>query len=653
MKKAILLLALIAIYSCVKVQKERKAKHYKKLHDVKKLNKRQFKKWQKNLLTQVVEKEEIPNSYWEIAKKVNSLKTTWKATSYKRDYKPLLGAILDGLEKLPEKKFKKISLNLPDEYDPRTVYPKCESLKEVRDQANCGSDWAFGATEAMTDRICIASGQTDQRRISAQNLLTCCSTCGLGCDGGYGANAWKYWKDTGITTGGSYGDKKTCQPYFLPPCDHHIQGSHGECPATVETPSCVTNCNAGNGANYASDLIKGSSAYSISGEENIMQEIYDNGPVEATFTVYEDFVTYSSGIYQHIAGSSLGGHSVKILGWGVESGVKYWLCVNSWNDEWGDGGFFKIKRGSNECGIESNVNAGEYTPEDLTDIFNSGPYQVKTTDVASGDSGAPRQFRIYEPTGISGKVPVIHFLHGFQLKYTYYDDLLTHLSSHGFLVVSGQSEHKLIGGDTSIKEAEKVVTFINWLKENLASKVSVTPDFDNFGVTGHSRGGKVTNRILNSYPDIAKGFFGVDPVDSAPPMSGSSDPPSLDDPVKFTGESMFVGTEKGPSGISACAPSGDNSVHFFSAFPSISHHIIGAGVGHMDMIDSSDMSACGLVCSVCAGSGDSKVNANFISYTGGLMAAFFSSTLKGMSKYEALLNDGSKHPFKTTLVEFK
>jgi cathepsin B len=653
MKRAILLLTLIAIYSCVKVQKERKVSRYKKLFEIKKLNKRQFKKWQKNLLNQVVGKEEIENSYEEIAKKVNKLNSTWKATIYKKNYKPLLGSILDGLENLPEKKFKNKNFQLPDEYDPRIIYPKCESLKEVRDQANCGADWAFGAVEAMSDRVCIASGQTDQRRVSAQNLLTCCSTCGFGCDGGYGANAWKYWKDIGITTGGLYGEKNTCQPYFLPPCDHNIKGSYGECPETVETPTCITNCNDGNGADYASNLIKGSSAYSVSGEANIMQEIYENGPVEATFTVYEDFVTYSSGIYQHVTGSTIGGHSIKILGWGVEDGVKYWICANSWNSEWGDGGFFKIKKGSNECGIESNANAGEYIPEDLTDIFESGPYQVKTTDVASGDSSAPRQFRIYEPTGISGKVPVIHFLHGFQLKFSYYDDLLTQLSSHGFLVISGQSEHKLIGGDTTYKEAEKVLTFINWLKENLASKVSVVPDFDNLGVSGHSRGGKVTNRILNSYPNIAKSFFGVDPVDSAPPMSGSTDPPSLNDPVQFKGESMFVGTEKGPSGISACAPSGDNSNHFYSSFPSISHHIIGAGVGHMDMIDSADLSACGLVCSVCAGTSDSKVKTNFISYTSGLMAAFFSSTLKGMSQYEALLNDASKHPFSTTVVEFK
>ena len=604
-------------------------------------------------LSKYNEREQISDFYEEIAREVNNLKTTWKAKAYPKDYIPPLGSILEGLERPPEKYYSTINANLPDEYDPRNAYPKCESLREVKDQANCGSAWAVAAVSAMSDRVCIASGQADQRRLSARNLISCCSSCGFGCDGGYASNAWKYWKEVGIATGGEYGDKRYCQPYFLPKCDHYGGGSHGTCPENIQTPQCAKNCNDGNCADYDSDIIKSSSYYSLSGESNIMQDIYQYGPVEASFTVYEDFVTYSSGIYQHVKGSALGGHDVKILGWGVENGVKYWLCVNSWNEEWGDNGYFKIRRGNNECGIENSVNAGVYIPEDYSSIFNSGTYQVKITEVASGNNGAPRQFKIYEPTGASGNIPVVHFLHGFQLKYNYYDDMLTQLSSHGFVVVSGQSAHSLIGGDTTYKEAEKVITFIDWLKEKLSSYISVTPDFDRFGLAGHSRGGKVTNRILNNYPTMAKSFFGVDPVDSAPPLSGSSDPPSLDDPVQFKGESMFLGTQKGPSGLSPCAPSGDNSVHFYSCFPSTSHHIIAADVGHMDMMDSSDKSSCGLTCSVCGGSSDSSLRAKFVNYAGSLMAAFFSSTLKGETKYESVLNDSTNHPFKTTTVEFK
>ena len=296
-----------------------------------------------------------------------------------------------------------------------------------------------------------------------------------------------------------------------------------------------------------------------------------------------------------------------------------------------------------------NLNDGE----DLTLIFKIGQYKVNIIDIASGTNGAPRQFRIYEPIGAEGKIPIVNFLHGFQLKYIYYDDLLTHLSSHGFIVISGQSEHKLMGGDTSFVEAQKVYEFITWLKDNLASKVSVTPDFTNLGVSGHSRGGKVTNRILNSHPELAKSFFGVDPVDSAPPFGSNTDPKSLKDQVQFKGESMFVGTEKGPKGIFSFAPKGDNSVNFYAGYPSPSHHIIAAGVGHIDMIDKNHISDLGLVRFACSGASDKNLKDKFITYLGGLMVAFFSSTLKGQTKYQALLNDASNHPFPTTLVEHK
>lgn len=296
-------------------------------------------------------------------------------------------------------------------------------------------------------------------------------------------------------------------------------------------------------------------------------------------------------------------------------------------------------------------------PGETENVFALGPYFVNIIDVNSGTDGAPRQFRIYEPTGAEGNIPMIHFLHGFSYKIAYYDDFLTQLASHGFVVVSSQSNHGTlgIGGDTTIKEAEQIVTFLNWLKQNLQTKVSVTVDVDNIGISGHSRGGKVSNRVLNSDPTIAKAFFGVDPVDSAPPVGGSSDPTSLSDPVQFTGESMFLGTELGPQKKlgTSCAPNGDNSVHFYASYPSPSRHIIAAGVGHADMVDPADVNACGTYCSACKSSGDTALNQQFIAYTGGLMTAFFNATLKGETQYEALLDDVSQHPFLTTLAEHK
>ncbi|KAF6037087.1 CTSB [Bugula neritina] len=136
--------------------------------------------------------------------------------------------------------------DIPDEFDARKQWPKCKSISTIRDQGNCGSCWAFGAVESMSDRICISSDGAMQPSISAEDLLSCCWSCGMGCNG----------------------------------------------------------------------------------------------------------------VYQHETGGELGGHAIRILGWGTENDTPYWLVANSWNNDWGASGYFKILRGQDECGIESSIAAG-------------------------------------------------------------------------------------------------------------------------------------------------------------------------------------------------------------------------------------------------------------------------------------------------------
>jgi cathepsin B len=299
------------------------------------------------------------SNFNDIAKKVNSLKTTWKADEkISRDFTPLLGVLPNWREHLPPRKIFESYKDLPESFDLREAYPNCESIKEIRDQANCGSCWAFGAAEAMSDRLCIQSNQQLQTRVSTEYLVTCCYECGFGCNGGWTSMAFDFWMNTGIPTGGMYNDTSTCQPYFLPNCDHHCEGKYGPCPETTTEPECSQECIKEYGKELEADKSFGKDSYSVYGENDIMNELYEKGSVSASFDVYEDFLTYKSGIYQHIEGSFLGGHAIKIIGWGVEDGVKFWICVNSWNEDWGEEGLFRMLKGKDECGIESGIVAG-------------------------------------------------------------------------------------------------------------------------------------------------------------------------------------------------------------------------------------------------------------------------------------------------------
>ncbi|CAJ0594809.1 unnamed protein product [Cylicocyclus nassatus] len=189
----------------------------------------------------------------------------------------------------------------------------------------------------------------DQRIISDTDILACCGGfCGYGCNGGWALRAYQYGVNYGVCTGGAYNAKNCCKPYPFAPDSQDKQ-----------TPVCRAQCQFGYNMDYYSDKIYASSAYSIiANEDAIRKEIFTNGSVTAGFDVYSDFRLYKSGVYVHTWGKYEGGHAIRLIGWGVENGVKYWLVANSWSTAWGEDGLFKIRRGTNECNIENkNVDA--------------------------------------------------------------------------------------------------------------------------------------------------------------------------------------------------------------------------------------------------------------------------------------------------------
>jgi len=310
--------------------------------------------------------------------------STWTAESPERFdgmtvgqfRKTQLGAIVDPdhVYKLPfrdEPTSDEVSA-LPREHNSVDAWPYCSSITgHVRDQSSCGSCWAFGSTEAFNDRLCISNvtgTQTFLQLMSTEDTAACCSgfQCGFsnGCNGGQPTAAWEWFEREGCPSGGDYDDMgkdDTCMPYSLAPCAHHTTNTtYPACPKReYPTPRCKDSCsNTQYATSFEKDKHYAAKAYSFRSVNSIMQDLVDYGSVTAAFTVYADFPSYKSGVYEHKTGSALGGHAIKIVGYGVEDGVDYWLVINSWNDSWGDGGYFKIKRGTDECGIESQVSSG-------------------------------------------------------------------------------------------------------------------------------------------------------------------------------------------------------------------------------------------------------------------------------------------------------
>ncbi|KAJ2941648.1 hypothetical protein O0L34_g14705 [Tuta absoluta] len=250
-----------------------------------------------------------------------------------------------------------VTQGLPENFDPREKWPYCSSLNDVRNQASCGSCWAEAAVAAMTDRVCIYSNGSKNFHFSSQDLISCGP--GYGCNGAKDIHpAWIYWKQSGIVSGGPFNSSQGCRPFEIEPCG---PGTRINCTSSIDTPPCRKTCEKSYKIGYQQDKHFGKKVFVVqNNEDQIRAEIYRNGPVETWFKVYYDFLNYKTGVYKHTYGRLFCYHAVKIMGWGVETGTKYWLIANSYGTSWGGmGGFFKFLRGENHCDIEKHVVAGE------------------------------------------------------------------------------------------------------------------------------------------------------------------------------------------------------------------------------------------------------------------------------------------------------
>jgi len=219
--------------------------------------------------------------------------------------------------------------DIPTNFNSSNQWPGC--VHPIRDQGHCGSCWAFAASEVLSDRFCIASDKKIDVVLSPQYLVSC-DTSDLGCNGGWPINAWNFIVKNGLPT-------DSCYPYAS------YNGTNPKC--------------AGGQCQDGSQwkVYRGKTIATLINPTSIQQNILQYGPAEAAFSVYQDFLSYKSGIYKHVSGGLLGGHAVKIVGWGREesTGTNYWIIHNSWDVTWGEDGLFRIAFG--ECGIDRAVTA--------------------------------------------------------------------------------------------------------------------------------------------------------------------------------------------------------------------------------------------------------------------------------------------------------
>ena len=203
--------------------------------------------------------------------------------------------------------------SLPDFFDWRNQHGE-NYITPVKSQGSCGSCWAFSAVATIEGEAQAYYNNPNLNiDLSEQKLVSCCSGCssGPGCESGNPRTAFFYARMTGLVT-------EECFPYVADdvPCDY------------CDNP----------------ELFKISGYVSISHDNysELKSALIERGPLQVSFLVYDDLYSYGEGIYQHIWGEFSGYHAVMIVGYGTYDGFDYWIVKNSWGEDWGEDGYFRI-----------------------------------------------------------------------------------------------------------------------------------------------------------------------------------------------------------------------------------------------------------------------------------------------------------------------
>lgn len=243
--------------------------------------------------------------------------------------------------------------SLPETFDWSNGTGGIDWLEPVMDQADCGSCYVASSSRMLSVRHKIKTNNPDAIPWSI-NLPLHCSEFNQGCKGGYGSLVSKWGEDVGLLPA-------TCMRY----------DTKGSCKLECDLEKLE-----GKRYRAANHRFIGG-FYGNSSSRAMQEEIFHNGPIVVSFEPAEDFMFYSDGIYksakkmaplsmmERIADPWVQvDHAVLATGWGVEDGKKYWMVQNSWGQDWGEDGFFRMARDEDESGIESIPEAADVVEDE-------------------------------------------------------------------------------------------------------------------------------------------------------------------------------------------------------------------------------------------------------------------------------------------------
>ena len=233
-------------------------------------------------------------------------------------------------------------------------------MTPVKNQEQCGSCWAFSATETIESAWAMAGNSIQV--LAPQQIVDCDSEMD-GCNGGWPINAVQYV----VKAGG-----------MEPESDYPYTAQNGPC--TFSSSKVVAKATGWQWATKKAN------------ETMLAASLVQNGPVSIAVDA-EPWMDYTSGIFKASQCGHQIDHGVQIVGFGAinqGSNGGYWTVRNSWGADWGESGYIQLQYGMDTCSVAThaaNVRAGSETSTSSGNSGQSGGSSSGGATSSGGSSG--------------------------------------------------------------------------------------------------------------------------------------------------------------------------------------------------------------------------------------------------------------------------
>lgn len=225
----------------------------------------------------------------------------------------------------------------------------------VKNQGQCGSCWAFSATETIESQFnLLGASDFDALSLSAQQITSCVTACD-GCNGGWPYSAYEYVAN--LTKTGLSND------FYWPYAQSLIESSATKActPAKLEVFTGPDATLAGSyatvtGWNYV--IPECSSGACTSQDTAGLAAAVAEGPVSVCVNagVWND---YTGGVMTQAACGDYSAdaldHCVQLVGYNSTAASPYWIVRNSWATTFGEEGYILLEYPANTCGLANEA----------------------------------------------------------------------------------------------------------------------------------------------------------------------------------------------------------------------------------------------------------------------------------------------------------